>query len=64
MNLNFKKEKLYSSCNGNIWGADLANMQLIVKYHIEIRDLFCAIDLLSKCGFVVLLKEIIRNCYC
>ena len=49
---------MYSSCNDNIWGVDLANLQLIVKYHIEIRYLFCAIDLLSKYGFfVVLLKD-------
>ena len=29
----FKKRKVYSSFKGNIWGADLADMQLISKYN-------------------------------
>ena len=28
----FKKRKVYSSFKGNIWGADLADMQLLSKF--------------------------------
>ena len=48
---------MYSSFKDNIWGADLADMQLISKYNKEIRYLLCAIDLLSKYAFVVPLKD-------
>ena len=53
----FKRGKVYSSFKGNIWGADLANMQLIRKYNKEIRFLLCAIDIFSKYGWVVPLKD-------
>ena len=33
----FEKCKLYSSFKENIWGAFLANMQLISKYKTEFR---------------------------
>ena len=46
-----------SSFKGNIWGVDLADMQLISKYNKEIRYLLCAIDLFSKYAFVVPLKD-------
>ena len=52
-----KRGKVYSSFKGNIWGADLANMQLIRKYNKEIRFLLCAIDIFSKYGWVVPLKN-------
>ena len=42
---NFKKRKLYSSFKDNIWGADLADMQLISKYNKGIRYLLCTIDM-------------------
>ena len=29
----FKKRRVYSSCKDNIWGVDLADMQLISKYN-------------------------------
>ena len=37
---NFKKRKVYSSFKDNIWGVDLAGMQLISKYNKGIRYLF------------------------
>ena len=36
----FKKRKLYSSLKVNIWGVDLADMQLISKYNKGIRYLY------------------------
>ena len=44
----FKRRKVYSSFKGNIWGVDLADMQLISKYNKGIRLLLCAIDLFSN----------------
>ena len=46
-----------SSFRDNIWGVDLADMQLISKYNKGIRYLLCAIDLFSKYAFVVPLKD-------
>ena len=43
-----KKEKGYSSFKGNIWGADLADMQLISKFNKGFRFLLCVIDILSN----------------
>ena len=48
---------MYSSFKDNIWGVDLADMQLISKYNKAIRYFLCAIDLFSKCAFVVTLKD-------
>ena len=53
----FKKRKVYSSFKDNIWGVDLADMQLISNYNKGIRHLLCAIDLFSKYAFVVPLKD-------
>ena len=53
----FKKRKVYSSFKDNIWGADLDDMQLIIKYNKGIRYLLCAIDLFSKYTFVVPLED-------
>ena len=53
----FKTRKVYSSFKDNIWGADLADMQLISKYNKGIRYLLCAIDLFSKYAFAVPLKD-------
>ena len=52
----FRKRKLYSSFRDNIWGVDLADMQLLNKYNKGIRYLLCAIDLFSKYAFVVPLR--------
>ena len=54
---NFKKRKVFSSFKDNIWGVDLADMQLISKYNKGIRYLSCAIDLFSKYAFAVSLKN-------
>ena len=44
----FKKRKVHSSFIDNIWGADLADMQLIRKLNKGISFLLCAIDISSK----------------
>ena len=49
----FKKIKVYSAFKDNIWGADLANMQLLSKYNKGIRTLLCVIDIFSKYAWVV-----------
>ena len=43
----FKKRKVYSAFKDNIWGADLADMQLLSKYNKGIRLLLCVIDIFS-----------------
>ena len=45
---NFKKRKVYSSFRDNIWGADLADMQLLNKFNKGFRFLLCVIDIFSK----------------
>ena len=50
----FKKRKMYSFFKDNIWGVDLADMQLISKYNKRIRYLLCTIDLFSKYAFLLL----------
>ena len=57
----FKKRKVYFSFKDNIWGVDLADMQLISKHNKGIRYFFCAIDLFSKYYFVLPLKDKKRN---
>ena len=51
-----KRCKVYSYFKDNIWGADLADMQLISKYNKGIRFLLCVVDLFSKYAWVVPLK--------
>ena len=53
----FKKRKVYSSFKDNIWGVDLADMQLLSKYNKGIRYLICAIDLFSKYAWVIPVKD-------
>ena len=53
----FKKRKVYSSFRDNIWGVDLADMQSLSKYNKVIKYLLCAIDIFSKCGWDVPLKD-------
>ena len=53
----FKKRKVYSAFKDNIWGVDLADMQLLSKYNNGIRFLLCVIDIFSKYAWVVPLKE-------
>ena len=53
----FEKRKVYSAFKDNIWGVDLANMQLLSKYNKGIRLLLCVIDIFSKYAWVVPLKD-------
>ena len=52
-----KRRKVYSSLKYNIWGADLADMQLISKFNKEIRFLLCVIDIFIKYVWVISLKD-------
>ena len=49
----FKKRKVYSSFKDHIWGAGLADMQLISKFNKGFRFLLCVIDIFSKYAWVV-----------
>ena len=53
----FKKRAVRSGFKDNIWGADLADMQLISKFNKRFRFLLCVIDIFSKYAWVVPLKE-------
>ena len=53
----FKKRKVYSTFKDNIWGVDLADVQLLSKYNKGIRFLLCVIDIFSKYAWVVPLKD-------
>ena len=52
-----KKRKVHAAFKDNIWGADLADMQLLNKYNKGIRFLLCVIDIFSKYAWVVPLKD-------
>ena len=51
------KRKVHSPFIGNIWDADLADMQLISKFNKEFRFLLCVIDICSKYAWVIPLKD-------
>ena len=53
----FEKRKVNSTFKDNIWGVDLADMQLLSKYNKGIRFLLCVIDIFSKYAWVVPLKD-------
>ena len=53
----FKRWKVYSSFRANIWGVDLADIQSLGKYTKGIKYFLCAIDHVSKCAWVVPLKD-------
>ena len=42
----FEKRKVHAAFKDNIWGADLADMQLLSRYNKGIRFLLCVIDIL------------------
>ena len=52
----FEKRKVHAAFKDNIWGADLADMQLLSKYNKGIRFLLCVIDIFSKYTWVVPLR--------
>ena len=60
----FKKRSIYSGFKDNIWGADLAGVQLISKCNKGFRLLLCVIDIFSKYAWVVPLKDKKRCKYC
>ena len=53
----FEKRKVYSTFKDNIWGVDLADVQLLSKYNKGIGFLLCAIDIFSKYACVLSLKD-------
>ena len=48
---------MHSTSKDNIWGADLADMQLIGQFNKNLRFLLCLIDVCSKYAWVVPLKD-------
>ena len=48
---------MYSSFRDNIWGADLADMQLLSKFNKGYKFLLCVIDIYSKYAWVIPLKD-------
>ena len=44
----FEKGKVHSAFTDNVWGTDLADIQLISKFNKGIRFLLCVIDIFSK----------------
>ena len=53
----FNEIKVQSPFIDNIWGADLADMELISKYNKGFRFLLCVIDIYSKYACVIPLKD-------
>ena len=54
---NFLKSRVCSELEDNIWGADLADMQLISKLNKGFIFLLCVIGIFSKCTWVAPLKD-------
>ena len=54
---NFEKRKVHSTFIGNIWGPDLADIQLISKFNERFRFLLCVIDIYSTYAWVISLKD-------
>ena len=54
---NFRKRTVYSGFKGNIWSADLADVQLISKFNKGFKFLLCVIDIFSKYACVVPLRD-------
>ena len=53
----FNKYKLHSSFTDNIWGANLADMELISKFNTKSRFLLDVIDIYSKYVWVTPLND-------
>ena len=53
----FKNRKVYSTFKDYIWGADLADRQLISKFNKGFRFLLCVIDIFSKYAWIIPLKD-------
>ena len=54
---NLKKRTVYSEFRDIIWGADLADMQLMSKFNKGFRFLLRVIDIFSKYAWVVPVKD-------
>ena len=48
---------MYSSFRDNIWGVDLADIQLLSKFNKGFRFLLCVINIFSKYAWVIPLKD-------
>ena len=51
------KSKVHSSFRDNIWGVDLADMQLLSKFNKGFRFLLCVIDIFSEYAWIVPVKD-------
>ena len=51
------KRTVYYGSKDNIWGAHLADMQLISKFNKGFRFLLCVIDIFSKYAWVIPSKD-------
>ena len=51
------KKKVYLGFKDKIWGADLANMQIISKFDKGFTFPLCVIDIFSKYARVITLKD-------
>ena len=54
---NLNKRKVYLPFIDNIWGEDLADIQLIITFNKRFRSLFCVIDIYSTYTFVIPLED-------
>ena len=54
---NIEKRKVHSSFINSMWGADLADMQLISKRNKGVPFLLSVIDIFSKYALVISLKD-------
>ena len=52
-----EKRKVHSSFEGNNWGADPADKQLISKFNKGFRFLLCVIDIYSNYAWIVPSKD-------
>ena len=61
----FGKRKVHAAFKDNIWGAYLADMQLLSKDNKGIRFFLCVIGIFSKYAWVVPLtdKKRCKHCY-
>ena len=53
----FKNRTVYSEFKDNIWGADLADMQLLSQFNKRFRFLLWVINIFSRYAWVVPLKD-------